>query len=128
MMKHVLASSYMPTDFWFDKFGAPLYLGHVAGRVRNDMMILDIEHFLHFFENDRLRSSPCFGAFSSSSASFVVTSSRMPELFFSFRFVMFFRNVVPRVVGVVVTAVPFRRFVAVFSVPVLLSSRHFMVA
>ena len=47
VMSQSLASSYMPMDFWFDKFGTPLYICNVFRG--NDMMLFDFEHFFDLF-------------------------------------------------------------------------------
>ena len=47
VMRQSLASSYMPMDFWFHKFGTPLYICNVFQR--NDMMLFDFEHFFDLF-------------------------------------------------------------------------------
>lgn len=47
VMRQSLASSYITMDFWFDKFGTPLYISNVFRR--NDMMLFDFEHFFDFF-------------------------------------------------------------------------------
>ena len=50
VMKQILTSSYVPTDFWLDKFGTPLYICNVFKR--NDMMLFDFEHFFDLFFSD----------------------------------------------------------------------------
>ena len=57
VMKQSLASSYMPMDFWFDKFGTPLYICNVFQR--NDMMLFDLA-FLRPFSSATLAMVDCF--------------------------------------------------------------------